>query len=60
MRYDSRIEKDRQSEPVSSIQSEVWMVSFHKAVHGGFCRFCALFDRHRSKLGVLVNKPFVT
>ena len=34
--------------------------SFHKAVDGGFCRFCALFARHRNKLGVLVNKAFVT
>ena len=44
---------------MSSIQSKVCMVSFHKAVDGGFCRLCALFARHRSKLGALVNKPFV-
>ena len=50
------VEKDRQSEPVSSIQSEVCKVSFHKAVDGSFCRLCALFARHRSKLGVFVNK----
>ena len=36
-----------------------WLV-YSKALDGGFCRFCALFARHRSKLNVLVNKPFVT
>ena len=39
---------------------KVRMASFHKAVHCGFCSLCALFARHRSKLGVLVNKLFVT
>ena len=41
------------------IEKYAWLV-YSKAVYRGFCRFCALFARLRSKLSVLVNKAFVT
>ena len=34
-----------------------WLV-YSKALDCGFCVFCALFVKDRSKYGVLVNKPF--
>ena len=34
-----------------------WLV-YSKELDGGFCKFCSLFARNRSALGVLVNKPF--
>lgn len=36
-----------------------WYI-FSKVVSGGFCKVCALFTKNRAKLGVLVNKPFMT
>ena len=36
-----------------------WLV-YSKAVNGGFCKFCALFTKNRTKFGVLVNKPFTS
>ena len=34
-----------------------WLV-YSKELDGGFCKFCSLFAKNRSALGVLVNKPF--
>ena len=34
-----------------------WLV-YSKEVDGGFCKFCSLFAKNRSTLGVLVNKSF--
>jgi hypothetical protein len=34
-----------------------WLV-YSKALDGGFCIYCALFAKERSKYSVLVNKPF--
>ena len=34
-----------------------WLV-YSKALDGGFCKYCALFAKDRSKCNVLVNKPF--
>ena len=34
-----------------------WLV-YSKVLDGGFCIFCSLFIKDRSKFGVLVNTPF--
>ena len=34
-----------------------WLV-YSKHLDGGYCKFCSLFAKKRSTLGVLVNKPF--
>ena len=42
-----------------SLNKYPWLV-YSKNLDGGFCTFCALFAKNRTKLGVLVNKPFTT
>lgn len=34
-----------------------WLV-YSETLNGGFCKYCVLFAKDRSKLGKLVNKPF--
>lgn len=34
-----------------------WL-AYSKVLNGGFCKFCALFVKDRTRYGILVNKPF--
>ena len=42
---------------VNWLKQYPWLV-YSKALDGGFCKYCALFVKDRSKCNVLVNKPF--
>ena len=42
---------------VKWLEKYPWLV-YSASLNGGFCKYCTLFVKDRSKLGRLVNKPF--